>query len=115
MSKKIEGFPFYINYLDVDEYCFWLLDAYGEDSEIVKIIDANDFMDKSDNPQKYRINADELLLEIRQFLIDNGFEKEIAVCDKAFAEERKNRGKKNPYIPMHKRWETDEKTNLNRE
>lgn len=105
MSKKISQFPFYINYMDVDSYCFWFLDTYGEDSEIVKVIDTK-FIRELSNPTK---NADVLLLEIRQCLVDNGFEAEVAACDEAFAQERKNRGAKNPYIPMHKRWEMDEK------
>lgn len=109
MSKKIEHFPFYINYMDIDLYCFWLIDTYGEDAPFIKVIDENNFMDQCDNPQKYKKNADVLLLEIRQCLVDSGFEKEVAACDKAFVEERKNRGKENPYIPMHKRWEMDGK------
>ncbi len=109
MSKKVSQFPFYINYADVDDYCFWIIDVYGytEGSRFVKLIDKQ-FIDKMTNPEKYRINADELLLEIRQCLMDSGFEKEVTACDKAFAEKRADRGSKNLYIPMHKRWEMDD-------
>ena len=53
-------------------------------------------------------NADDILLFIRQCLVDHGFEKEVETCDKAFVEKRKGREKKNPYIPMHRRWEMDD-------
>ena len=107
MSKKVSQFPFYINYADVDDYCFWLLDTYGENAKCIAFIDDN-FEDKCVNPEKYKINADELLLEIRQCLMDSGFEKEGTARDKAFAEKRADRGGKNPYIPMRKRWEMDD-------
>ncbi len=106
--SKLEHFPFYINYMDVDLYCFWLIDTFGDDSAFIQLLDDNNFSDKCDNPEKYKINADELLLEIRQCLVDSGFEKEVTACDKAFAEKRAGRGSKNPYIPMHKRWEMDD-------
>ncbi len=108
MSKKLEHFPFYVNYADVDLYCFWLIDNYGEDAGFIKIIDDNEFIEQNNNPQKYKKNADTILLELRQCLVDNGFEKEVEACDKAFADEsRLKRGMKNPYVPMHKRWEKD--------
>ena len=108
MSKNVAQFPFYINYMDVDLYCFWLMDYCGEDSALAQLIDGKNFMDQCDNPQKYKKNADELLLEIRQCLVDSGFEKEVEACDKTFMEERRERGVKSPYIPMHKRWEQDD-------
>ena len=89
MSKKVEQFAFYISYMDINTYCFWLIDTYGEDAAFVDVIDKNDFMDKCDNPQKYKINADKLLLEIRQCLVDNGFEEEVNACDKAFVKKWK--------------------------
>ena len=109
MSEKLKHFPFYITYADVDDYCFWVIDVYGYDegSGFVRLIDKK-FIDKMTNPGKYKLNADELLLEIRQCLVDSGFEKEVTACDKAFAEKRAGRGSKNPYIPMHKRWEMDD-------
>lgn len=103
---KLKHFPFYINYMDVELYVFWLMDTYGEDAEFVSLLDDNNFDSRMTNPD---VNADVLLLEIRQFLTDNGFEKEVEACDKAFLDERKNRGKTNPYVPMHKRWEMDDK------
>ena len=108
MSKKVEQFPFYINYLDVDDYCFWLMDAYGEDAEFINLIDQHYDGDVKWDKQAYDANV--LLLLLRQCLVDNGFEAEVSACDRVFAEERKNRGKKNPYIPMHKRWKMDGKT-----
>lgn len=110
MSKKLKQFSFYINYADIDLYCFWLIDTFGEDAKFIQLIDDNNFMEQCDNPKKYKKNADELLLEIRQCLVDNGFEKEIAACDEAFAKERANRGRENPYIAMHKRLEMDAET-----
>ena len=107
MSKKVSQFQFYITYADVDDYCFWLLDTYGENAKCIAFIDDN-FEDQCVNPEKYRKNADELLLEIRQCLADSGFEEEVAACDQAFAAERTDRGIVNPYIPMHKRWEMDD-------
>lgn len=108
MSKKIEQFPFYITYMDVDTYCFWLVDTYGEDADFIDVIDENNFMGQCDNPKKYRKNADELLLEIRQCLVDNGFEQEVTACDNAFIEKNgKKRGKKNPYISLSERWKNE--------
>ena len=106
MSKEVKQFPFYINYMDVDSYLFWLMDEYGEDAAWIDLIDQHHDDDSKWDNQDY--NADDLLLIIRQFLVDNGFEEEVDECDRAFAEERKGRGKKNPYIPMHKRWEMDD-------
>lgn len=103
MSTKVKQFPFFINYMDIDSYCFLLVDTYGEDSDFVDVIDASGLLEQCDNPQKYKKNADELLLEIRQCLVDHGFHAEVEACDKAFASEREKRGKKNPYIPMNKR------------
>ena len=108
MIKKVEQFPFYITYMDIDEYCFWLMNTYGENAAFVDVIDRNGFMDQCDNPQIYKKNADVLLLEMRQCLIDNGFEAEVNACDKAFSDEsRIKRGKVNPYIPLNKRWKND--------
>lgn len=103
--KKPEQFPFYINYMDIDLYLFWLMDNYGTDAAFVPLLDA-EFGSRIHKPDK---NADELLLEIRQFLCDKGFENEVLSCDKAFSEneERKERGKVNPYIPMSKRTESE--------
>ncbi len=103
MAENVTQFPFYINFGDVDDYCFWLLEQYGENAECVNLIDER-YEQELTNPTK---NADDLLLEIRQCLVDNGFAREIEACDKSFSEERKKREKKNPYIPMHKRWELD--------
>ena len=108
MSKSVKPFDFYVNYMDVDLYCFWLIDTYGEDAGFIKIIDDSGLIEQSDNPQIFKKNADLILLEIRQLLVDNGFEEEIAACDKAFSEERKGRGSKNPYIPPSKRDEKGE-------
>lgn len=107
MSKKVERFPFYVTYMDVNTYCFWLVDTYGENAAFIDVIDKNGFMAQCDDPQKYRKNADALLLEIRQCLVDNGFGTEVNACDKAFAEKMKSRGKKNPYVPLEERWEKD--------
>ncbi len=102
--NKIKNFPFYINYYDVDQYCFLLIDLFGENAECVKLIDDN-YTHRIDNP---KCNADVLLLEIRQFLADNGFKTEVEACDKQFSnEERMKRGMKNPYIAMHERWKKD--------
>lgn len=101
---KLEHFPFYVNYADVDDYCFWLLDTYGDTAKCIALIDDH-FTYRIDNPD---VNADVLLLEIRQCLVDNGFKEEVAACDQAFAAERAERGIVNPYIPMHKRWEMDD-------
>ena len=106
MSKKLEHFPFYINYMDIDLYCFWLMDTYGENADFVKLIDRHYDGDTKWDNQDY--NADDVLLLIRQCLVDNGFEEEVAACDKAFATERADREMVNPYIPMHKRWEMDD-------
>lgn len=108
MSKMTKQFPFYITYADVTEYCFWMVDTYGEDSQLVKLIDSGKFMEQCDNPQKYMKNADEILMGIRQCLFGNGFEPEIRACDKAFATERRmKRGNDNPYIPVGERWEKE--------
>ncbi len=87
---KCKKFPFYTLYADVDDYCFWLLDKYGEKSKIVALID-NNFTDAIDHP---KMDADDLLLKIRQFLVDNGFKQEVENCDREFVtEERLSRGK----------------------
>lgn len=106
MNKKVEQFPFYINYMDVDLYCFWLIDMYGKDSKWISLIDQHYDGDTKWDQKEY--NADDLLLLIRQFLVDNGYEQEVDACDNAFAEKRKERGKENPYIPMYKRWEKED-------
>lgn len=105
MTKKVEQFPFYINYADVDLYCFWLIDEFGEDAGFIELIDQHYDGDTKWDNKNY--NADDLLLLLRQCLVDNGYGKEVDAGDKAFTGERKDRGKKNPYIPMHKRWEMD--------
>lgn len=108
MSKNVEQFPFYITYMDINTYCFWLVDTYGEDATFIDLIDENKFMEQCDNPQKYRKNADVLLLEIRQCLVDNGYAAEVNACDKVFAETTgKGRGKKSPYIPLAERWKNE--------
>lgn len=108
MSKKASQFPFYINPFDVDDDCFWIIDVYGfaEGNRFVKLIDKQ-FIDRINHPEKYKLNADELLLEIRQCLVDNGFEEEVAACDKASAMGKSDRGTVNLCIPTHKRWEMD--------
>ncbi len=105
MSKNVRHFPFYITYRDISEYCFWLVDNYGDQAAFVDVIDKHKFMEQCDNPQIYKKNADALLLELRQCLIDNGFEREVNACDKAFANERREkRGASNPYVPLTERW-----------
>ena len=108
MTKTVKQFPFYVTYWDISEYCFWLVDTYGEQAPFVEIIDNHKFMEQCGNPQKYKKDADVLLREIRQCLVDNGFDAEIAACDKAFANnERKKRGIKPTYIPLTERWKHD--------
>ncbi len=104
--NKIKNFPFYITYWDVGCYMFKLAETYGEKSNIVKIIDDN-FFDQYTNPVKYKINADELMFNMRKCIADSGFEKEIKETDKWFIEKNKGRNKINHYIPMSKRWEKD--------
>lgn len=107
MSKKVEKFPFYITYMDIDTYCHLLADNYAGNVALVDVIDSNKFMEQCDNPQKYKKNADELLLEIRQCLVDNGFETEVSTCDKVFTDENRKRGKVNPYVPLNDRWKNE--------
>lgn len=107
MGKNLKHFPFYITYADVDLYCFWLIDTFGEEAKFIQLIDDNNFMEQCDNPKRYKKNADVLLLEIRQCLVNNGFEKEVAAGDEAFCKRNESRGKTNPYVPMHKRLEQD--------
>ncbi len=113
MSKRIEQFPFYIHYGDIDTYCFWLADTYKlrEDSALIKAIDDSGLLEQSDNPQIYRKNADTILMELRQYLINHGFEKEVIACDKAFAEERNDRGMENRYSALHRQLKTKNKNN----
>lgn len=102
MSKKVEQFPFFIVYADIDTYCFWLIDEYGEGSAFIDVMDI--FTDQIDNPHKYKKNADELLLEIRQSLVDHGFEAEVSAGDKAFSERYKHRGKTWTHLSLEERW-----------
>lgn len=102
MSKKVEHFPFYILYADIDTYCFWLIDEYGEGSAFIDVMDI--FTDRIDNPHKYKQNAAELLLEIRQSLVDHGFEAEVSAGDKAFSERYKHRGKTWTHLSLDERW-----------
>ena len=104
---KVKPFPFFINYMDIDQYLFWMVDKYGENAEWISKFDQTDFQQRIDNPVKYKINADELLLSIRQFLVDSGYEKEVKACDKEFSDKRKNRGKENPYVPISERWKNE--------
>lgn len=107
MSKKVEEFPFYITYEDVSAYCSLLADKYAKNVALVDVIDSNKFVEQCDNPQKYKKNADELLLAIRQCLVDNGFETEVSTCDKVFADGNRNRSKVNPYVPLNERWKNE--------
>ena len=106
MSKKVEEFPFYITYADVSAYCSLLADKYAKNVALVDVIDSNKFVEQCDNPQKYKKNADGLLLAIRQCLVDNGFETEVSTCDKVFADGNRNRSKVNPYVPLNERGKT---------
>ena len=105
---EVKPFPFYIMYFDVRRYISSLKKAYGEDSACVQAFNKTDFMDRLGCPVKYAVDADELLLDIRKFLVESGFEKEVEAQDKVFAEERSDRGKEHAYIPMHERWKMDE-------
>lgn len=102
MSKKVEQFPFYILYADITDYYFWLIDEYGEEAAFIDVIDS--FVDQVDNPHKYKKNADELLLELRQCLVDHGFEAEVSAGDKAFSERYKHRGKTWTRVSLEERW-----------
>lgn len=66
---------------EVDDYCFNLIDRFGEESLIVKTLDKNynKLISKS-------IVYTEQLNEIRSFLCKMGFQKEIEECDEIFDE-----------------------------
>ncbi|MED9822906.1 MAG: hypothetical protein U0J65_12875 [Christensenellales bacterium] len=104
MSKKVEQFPFFIVYADITGYCSLLIDKYGEEAAFIDVIDRNDFMDQCNNPHKYKKNAAELLLELRQCLVDHGFEAEVSAGDKAFSERYKHRGKTWTHLSLEERW-----------
>lgn len=67
---------------EVDEYCYLLLDKYGEESDVVKVLDSNyeDLM-KSSHVFTEKLNA------IRHLLFDRGFKTELEYADKIFAAE----------------------------
>jgi len=105
---EVKQFRFYLTYFDVRRYIFGIEEKYGENSACVRAFNKTDFMARLDNPVKYAVDADALLLDIRSFWAKSGFEKEVEEYDKVFAEERKERGKELPHIPMHERWKMDE-------
>lgn len=101
---EIEHFPFYVTYADIDLYLDEMLDITNENKDIIHRIDSNAdvFLDN-----KLKLNADELLLKLRQFLVDNGYSSEVEKVDEVFITENRKRKKKNFYIPMHERWKKD--------
>lgn len=103
----MKQFDFYIIGMDVWDYTDILIEQNGEESEIIQLLDVNyDRLEKS-----HSAYAD-VLLEIRNFLQDHGFERQIKQCDEAFVKKIGNRGNVCPHVPMFERWKMDEKTRL---
>lgn len=66
---------------EVDEYCDILINKYGENSDIVQKLDKRyDQLRKSSHIWVDQLNA------IRHFLVDKGFDCEIAYADEVFAD-----------------------------
>lgn len=99
----MKAFDFPIYGYECEEYCYALVDRHGENSAIVKLLDANyERLAKKNHAYIERLN------EIRKFLSERGFEKEVAEQDAIFLDSIKNRPRKKP-VPMAERWGQDYK------
>lgn len=97
----MKHFEFQIYGTELDDYCFSLVEKYGEESKIVQLLDKNyDRLIKESSVFVDQLNA------IREFLYDNGFEKEISEQDAVFLEEVSKRPRKKR-IPLSERWKHD--------
>lgn len=82
----MKEFTFQIVGFERDEYCYGLVDRYGEESEIVKMLDENyEKLIATSHVYVEQLNA------IRKFLYESGFEEEAKRQDEIFLEQVKKR------------------------
>ena len=97
----MKAFDFQIYGFECEDYCNALVDRYGEQSTIAKILDANyDRLVGKSSVYVERLN------EIRKFLNENGFEKEIAEQDTIFLGLVEQRTRKKA-ASLSERWDSD--------
>lgn len=97
----MKPFEFPVYGYECDEYCYSIVDKYGENSSIVQLLDKNyERLVRKSKEYVEQLNA------IRKFLWDSGFNKEIEEQDKIFLDKVKKRPRKQA-TPLFERWKTD--------
>ena len=94
-------FQFQVYGAERTDYCLGFLEKYGEDAPIVKLLDENFERLLKISP----VYIDQVN-EIRRFLCENGFEKEVEIQDEAFLIEIKNRPRLQN-VSLAERWESE--------
>lgn len=97
----MKQFEFPIYGYECDDYCYSIVDKYGENSEIARLLDKN-----YDQLTSKSIKYVDQLNAVREFLCDNGFRKEVEEQDKIFLEKAKKLQRKQP-TPLTERWRKD--------
>ena len=97
---ELKHFDFYVCYWDVDEYCFWICDTYGEKSDVIIELDKDFYRLTSQHK-----DAKDILMDIRELLVAKGFADVVEKADIAFRADKNDRGLINPYTPPSKRKE----------
>lgn len=98
----MKQFEFPIYGYEFDDYCYSIVNKYGENSEIVQLLNRN-----YEQLIGQSVNYVEQLNTVRKFLWNNGFRKEIEEQDKMFFEKVKNLPRKQP-TPLTERWKKDD-------
>lgn len=93
-------FDFQIRGYKVDEYCFAIIDKYGEKSDIAKTLDR----EYSKLVEKSPVYVEQLNT-IRQFLCNEGYEREVEEQDKVFLENITKENISSKPSSILKRWE----------
>lgn len=96
---KVFRFPIYGT--ELNDYCFSLVDEYGENSPIIKLLDEN-----YNNLIEGNAAFVDQLNAIRKFLCKNGFSEEVAKQDNIFLDEVSKRPRKKQ-TPLAERWKYD--------
>ena len=72
-------FDYILRGYEVDEYCYIIIDKYGEDSDVVRCLDKS---------YEYLIASSPIYMEqlnvIRKFLYDNQYKDEVEYADSVF-------------------------------
>lgn len=94
-------FDFPVYGIEYAEYCFLIVDTYGENASITKLLDSN--LERLEEP--FTAYCDKLNA-VREFLVQNGFASEIELQDKIFLQKVEHRPRK-AATPMLERWKMD--------